>query len=269
MASNAVPSGSRLSDDDIDRIVLQVRAIIMSEMKILIDSSIRETKREYDDRIKKLETKYDFRIQKLETDNGDLKDENDELRSELCEVRIDIGNMKWKDDEIEQYSRRNSLRISGIQESDTRPPDDIVLELANEYNINIEQSDIDRSHRTGKEEEGNVRAILVKFTSYRARREFMSKKQDLADGIYFNEDLTRLRGEILYESRKLFKADRLFGAWSFAGRVFVKDTKGEKHEVKSVDDVIRLASRRLVKRTANQKKSARSGAASNESQHCQ
>lgn len=49
---------------------------------------------------------------------------------------------------------------------------------------------------------------------------------------------------MINESRKLFKTYRLFGPWSFAGNVFVKDTKGETHEVKPVGDVIRLASRR-------------------------
>lgn len=229
MASN-IP---RLSDDDVDRIALRVQAIMMPSMKAMIDTSIGELKTEYDRKMEQLES------------------ENEELKSDLCTLRVEVENMKWRDDELEQYSRRNSIRISGIQESDARTTDEIVLSISDQYGINATSADIDRSHRVGKIVEGKNRAVLVKFTSFRARREFMIKKQDLDEGLYFNKDLTKLHGELLYESRKLFKADRLHGAWSFGGRVYVKDTKGDKHEIKSVTDVKRLASRVPVKLTLN------------------
>lgn len=237
MASKSVSTDSRLSDDDIDRIALRVKSIMTSEIKLIVDSSIRETRQEYDDKIRKLETNYDTKIQKLESENSNLREEVEDLRSELCGFKQDIVNMKWRDDENEQYSRRNSLRISGVSETDTRPADDIVLEIANKYNINVSLSDIDRSHRVGREMSDKTRAILVKFTSYRAKREFMLKKKDLAEGLYFNEDLTKTRGELLYESRKLFKAGHLLGAWSYSGKVYVKDANGAKYEVKSIEEV--------------------------------
>ena len=55
-------------------------------------------------------------------------------------------------------------------------------------------------------------AILVKFSCYRAERAFMMKKKDLKVGLYFNEDLTKVGSELISKTRKLFKAERLFGA---------------------------------------------------------
>lgn len=256
MASKSVSTDSRLSDEDIDRIALRVKSIMTSEIKLIIDSSICETKKEYDAKIRKLETNYDAKIQKLESENSNLREEVEDLRSELCGFKQDIVNMKWRDDENEQYSRRNSLRISGVSETDTRPADDIVLEIANKYNINVRLSDIDRSHRVGREMSDKTRAILVKFTSYRAKREFMLKKKDLAEGLYFNEDLTKTRGELLYESRKLFKAGHLLGAWSYSGKVYVKDANGAKYEVRSIEEVHRFASRSPITRRQKQNKAA-------------
>lgn len=61
---------------------------------------------------------------------------------------------------MKQYSRRNSVLINRISESDKRPTDKIVLSIANQYSTNITIADIDRSHRIGKEADGKARAIL-------------------------------------------------------------------------------------------------------------
>ena len=68
--------------------------------------------------------------------------------------------MKWRDDELEQYSRRNSLRISGVQEDDPRFTDHIVMDIAKKYDIDVEFKDIDRSHHVGNKTDGKNRAIL-------------------------------------------------------------------------------------------------------------
>lgn len=235
MASSA--SKSKLSDDDIDRIALRVRAIMVPEMKSMIDAGIRELRNEYDSKIVDMRKSID-----------ELKDENNELRSDLNMMKNEVFKLKSRDDELEQYSRRNSLRISGISESDQRPTDDIVLSIASEYNIAITSQDLDRSHRVGRVNDNSSRAILVKFSSYNAKRAFMMKKKDLKAGLYFNEDLTKMRSELLFRARRLFKAERLFGAWCFGGNIYVRDTKNEKHEVKSVIEIERLASVEPVKR---------------------
>lgn len=77
----------------------------------------------------------------------------------------------------------------------------------------------------------------------------MMKKKDLKAGLYFNEDVTKVRSELLFKARKLFRAERIFGAWCFGGCIYVRDTKNEKHEFKSVDEIERLASHEPVKRS--------------------
>ena len=54
--------------------------------------------------------------------------------------------------------------------------------------------------------DGKNRAILVKFTSYRAKRAFMEKKQDLKECLYFNEDLTKFWSNLLFKARQVFKS---------------------------------------------------------------
>ena len=75
-------------------------------------------------------------------------------------------------DALEQYSRKNSMRIDGIIENDTECLMSTVLHLFNsrmQVSPPIRAEDIDRLHRLGVKSPGKVRTVLVKFTSGRAK----------------------------------------------------------------------------------------------------
>ena len=112
-----------------------------------------------------------------------------------------------------------------------------MLEIARENDKEITASDIDRSHRVGERKAGAHRSLLVKFTSYRARKAFMKTKKDLSNDLYFNEDLTKKRGELLFQARRLRNVDKLNGAWSYDGRVYIRDVLDDIKEVKSEIDI--------------------------------
>ena len=84
----------------------------------------------------------------------------------------------------------------------------------------------------------------------------MEKKQDLEDDLNFNDDLTKLRSSLLYKAHKIYKADRLNGAWSFNGKAFIKDAKDEKHEVKAESSIDGLSSKRPIVRKKDEPTSA-------------
>ena len=106
-------------------------------------------------------------------------------------MRKENALLKEKVNNLEQYTRRNSIRVHGIpEESDKENCEDIVLNFFKEQmNMDIPLADIDRTHRVGKvtpekritRQSGKTlpRAIIVKFVSYRTRRLVFSKKKDL------------------------------------------------------------------------------------------
>jgi hypothetical protein len=108
---------------------------------------------------------YEDRICKLEGENTTLK-------SDLKEVTGRVEELELLRDESEQYSRRNNVRISGFPVVPGENTDNIVLQMAKEMVTEIDIEDIDRSHRTGSKLNAK-RDILVKFTSYRFRRQFL------------------------------------------------------------------------------------------------
>ena len=110
--------------------------------------------------------------------SSDLKKEiahlNDNL-SKKDQVIKDLENkvsvLESKYDELEQYSRRNSLRITGLSENDNEDPCETTLNLFDRMDINPKTSieDIDRVHRVGPKRGDNPRQMLIKFANYRAR----------------------------------------------------------------------------------------------------
>lgn len=173
---------------------------------------------------------------------ADLKADNERLTRENNALKKRVSTLEAQMDASEQYSRRNSLRISGIPETVNDDTDQIVLHVAETVGVNISPSEIDRSHRLGKP--GNrQRDILVKFTSYRARERLMKNRRNLKTselrGVFVNEDLTKVRSKLLFEARKCVKTKHLLGAWSSDGRILVKDKKGTVAVVTCEEDIDR------------------------------
>ena len=80
----------------------------------------------------------------------------DALSKKINELETEIKNKDEKEsqgkeiDDLEQYSRRNSLLLHDVVETNAECTDDIVKTCAEELGIDVKQEDIDRSHRLGK-----------------------------------------------------------------------------------------------------------------------
>ena len=111
-------------------------------------------------------------------------------------------------DALEQYGRRENLRIYGSSESKEKQDDgeNIVFELAKELNINLKSCDIQRAHRLGKKKktaDAKPRQVIVRFLSYKKRNEFLKAKSRLRDSKHFpnafiTEDIIPLRSKLLH-----------------------------------------------------------------------
>lgn len=202
-----------LAEDDVIRIALKTKELMKDEIESLVDL-----------KVKAATASYTSDIQKLLKDNQQLKEEMASLRATV--------------DDLEQYSRRNCLRISGVPEADGENTDTIVLNTANKLNVNISPADIDRSHRIGRPAPGKPREIIVKFSGYHARRGFMLNRKELkGSNIYINEDLTKGRKSMAYMCRQLVKDKRLHQTWTYDGNIFVKDKSDVKHRIYTVSDL--------------------------------
>ena len=175
----------------------------------------------------------------------------DALKTDNLQLRADL-------DELQQYSRRNSIRISGIPEAADEKPEDIhgaVKGLfVEKLKVNLDERDICRMHRVGKPNSNgtsNPRQILLKFTRYGARLKVMKARkllrnddpngEDQTDGrpkrVYINEDLTRKRVKVAKLARDAKRMRKIKETWVYDGKIFLKlkdDT------IKVVTDEVKL-----------------------------
>ncbi|XP_052130284.1 uncharacterized protein LOC127751197 [Frankliniella occidentalis] len=157
------------------------------------------------------------RIDKLCSEVEKLKEELTEKDTKIKLLESSVHN---KCDELEQYGRRNNIRIFGVPEANSENTDDLVIDVARKINVTLEKWNIDRSHRVGKAGGDRPRPILVKFTSYGARRAvFQAKKQLKSTRITIREDLTQARLSLM---RKTMDSYSEKNVWSSDGAIMVK-----------------------------------------------
>ena len=196
-------------------------------------------------------------VTELREETHGLKKENEELHEEINVLKVDrdeskseIQRLKWEKEnnthaieetdrhleqlrttvslqgerveELQQYTRRNCLLVTGIPESTGENTDELIQELARDkMNFELKEYDIDRTHRTGQSYNGKPRAIAVKFTRYTTRNNFIKNRKQLrGTKIGVQEMLTPYTRGLLKRAQDLVEqAHWVKGAWTWDGRV--------------------------------------------------
>ena len=177
----------------------------------------------------------------LRREIADLKSIIQAKDASISALEKRVKDLEQKADEQEQYSRRNSLRIFGLAETEKEDTLSEAMDLfQNQMGLDIDVSGIDRVHRIGRKGE-RVRSVIVKFTSYRMpNMVFHSKsrlKADRTKKIFIKEDLTKFRSELFFKTRQLKKKQQIADCWTFDGRVLLKNSRGVVTAINSQDDL--------------------------------
>nr|XP_054757115.1 protein unc-13 homolog C-like [Lytechinus pictus] len=174
-------------------------------------------------RIEKNEERIDKQegeIHDLRVDLAMKEKEIKTLKSSVEKMESRMAACQTRADDLEQYSRRNNVRVFGVPEAPDEDTDDQVIKIvSNHLGYNLTKAEIDRSHRSGKPRSPNSkpRPILVKLCSHRSKFALLKNRRKMKDsGFSIQEDLTRANHEILM---KLVKHPKVAAAWSADGRV--------------------------------------------------
>ena len=168
-------------------------------------------------------TEVNLTIKKLVEEVEYLKEEVEKSKLKYEEIKTENEKLKqivnttfFKVDELEQYGRRENIRILGVAERNDERDDgeEVVTNVAKALNVELNpELDIQRVHRLGKKKKGpkaKPRPVIVRFASYKKRMEFMYKKSKLKvhpnfNGVYLTEDLTSLRAKMLKNVKEVAK----------------------------------------------------------------
>ena len=158
-----------------------------------------------------------------------------------------VFDLQLQIDEQEQYSRRESIRISGIKEAAGEDLATTIVKLGHDLEVNIATADISTIHRVGKPNFGphaKPRDILCKFISWKTKDKMMESKKKLKgaagkEGLYVNEDLTYYRSKLAALARKAESTKYVF---SKNGRVlcYLKDKDGPHIALAKPSDLKKL-----------------------------
>ncbi|KAK3083772.1 hypothetical protein FSP39_002908 [Pinctada imbricata] len=227
MASLPLPSQtfmpqSSLSDFDIQRLATAVKNMMSSEITNMIKDTLNKEIRQLVDVHVAKETA--SMQQTMET----LASKNKEL-----ERRVD---------ELEAYSRKNLIRISGVGEEE-KETGEALIKIADKLNIPITASDIEVSHRVGPVNSSRPSQIIARIKNNDLRHRLLKNNKKLRSvsgmtGIHINQELSKARGKLAYHARQLLREKKIKSTFVWDGRVIIVDHNDAKHTIQSVDDIM-------------------------------
>ena len=164
----------------------------------------------------------------------------DVAKRDLQKQNEEIEFLNESLDNLEQYTRKNSLEFHGVPENSYASTEEAVLKIAAALDVQVAPNDIEISHQLRRKKGNN--AIIAKFCShkvktslYKARIKLKNiKASDLfpsasyaavagsTDRLFINENLTSYRRGLVDSANKKRRDGYIISVWTMDGKVFVK-----------------------------------------------
>ena len=173
----------------------------------------------------------------------------------IAELHDRVSVLETSVDASEQYGRRANLRIQGIVESGAGAGagEDACAKVLDVINSTmllrppLTDVDIERCHRLGRQTDlTRPRTMIVRFRSeklrdtvFNARGQLKTsnKSKEPAQRVYFNEDLTKGRSLMAYETRQLRASKKIADCWTYNGHVVIKDNNNAIKRINSLEEL--------------------------------
>ena len=168
-------------------------------------------------------------------------------------LRETVAEQQKTINELEQYSRKNCINIAGVKENDRESVRVLAKDIGRVVGVKVTDDDIDTAHRIGRQVEGKVRPIIVKFTTFDKRQELYQARRKLRAAsappgsslsdtdlrqIFVSDNLTATNRGIMYAARQLKNDGKIAAAWTDAGRMKIRiAADGPTKVIRGMDDL--------------------------------
>lgn len=184
---------------------------------------------------------------KHSTDITALNNKCKNLEAQVIELKGEISKQELEIKHAQEYSRRNTLEITGIPETDEENIFELVRDVGAFYNVAIIINNLDNMHRIPTR--SGIRPIIVRFANRwvcnRLKYERTGKKSGTMDigfeinkPIYINTSLTKKQSYLAMKTRIKFKQFKEEGCRVHIddnGSIWVK-REGHKYKVTTEED---------------------------------
>jgi len=181
----------------------------------------------------------------LEARDEEIKQIKTDLIAERDKNRI----LEARLDDLEQWTRKDSIIISGLSDSDRESVEvceEKVIKLIHDIGVPLKDTDINNIHRLRPQKNG-PRNIIVRLTSHKTKVAIMRNKKNLRsiktqqNDIYINEALTTTRSKLLYEVRQFVKEKKIKNVWTKDGQILVRNKEDTKtYQIKDLKDMVKI-----------------------------
>lgn len=199
---------------------IQTKDKELSELKISIDKTAKSNGA--------LEKKLQATASSLEATRRDLDKQFEE-----------VDRLNEALDNLEQYTRKNSLEFHGIPENSYQSTEEAVLKLAAALDVQVTSSDIEISHKLKRKSGASV--IIAKFCSHKIKTKLYKQRTKLKnikasdlfpgyaaaaarfnDRLFINENLTSYRRGLVDSANRKRRDGCIHSIWTMDGKIFVK-----------------------------------------------
>ena len=113
----------------------------------------------------------DEQVAIVKKENEELVQKNNALENKVFNLGQRVRNLEFDHDALEHYTRKFNVEVHGIPECEGENLADIIIKIGQKISVDITSQDIDIVHQLRKKNP-TTKPIIVRFTSYRKKREF-------------------------------------------------------------------------------------------------
>ena len=167
-------------------------------------------------------------------ENEKLAKANKDLREAVKQREISHKSHEKELNELEQYTRRDSVRIYGVADSErfeasSRTAELVASMMNSKLELPVSTSDIDIVYRLGKFRADGNKPIICKFVSRETKASVLKARRKLkGSAVVVREDLTIKKLQLL---ESVSGRTEVRQAWSDEGRSFALLHNGGKRKV--------------------------------------
>ena len=109
------------------------------------------------------------------------------------------------------------------------------LDLAGKLEVDIDPSEIESIFQLPKKNASSPPVTIVRFNNTLAKKRLVNGKKSMKPthpkakefgNIFINEDLTKVNQELFRDARQLKKQNKVEGAWTRDGKIYIKKKEG-------------------------------------------
>ena len=131
----------------------------------------------------------DEKFNKISEEHEVVMKENVTLKQQVTMLEHQTSHMSKKLVQLEDYSRRSNIRISGVPEEENEKCEDKITNLFGQ--MGCTNIDLERCHRVGKKEDGKKREIIARFGYPPDKPNVMKNRKYLPNDVYINDDYSQ------------------------------------------------------------------------------